>query len=97
LLTRTLTEGRTQEALRVTLDGQGGFCLEFEAKDASDDATFGHDAVPELTIRVSDLTLVRLGGSTIDFRDGRFKLDLAEDTKKHACACESGGSCGCKE
>ena len=90
-----VAEGREKEALRVTLDGQGGFCLEFEAKDASADPTFGNATVPELLVRASALTLVRLGGSSIDWRDERFKLDLAE---KEGCKCTSDTkTCGCQK
>ena len=90
-------EKRTSEALRVTVDGQGGFCLEFEPKDASADRTFGHRSVPDLTVRASDLTLVRLGGSTIDFRDERFKLDLVDEEKTGCGSGCTGGSCSCKK
>ncbi len=74
--------------------GAGGFCLDVLPDVASDHVLFGHSSVPALKLAASQLTLTRLGGATIDRRDGRFKLDLPGDTtKKKGCGC--GGACGC--
>ena len=87
-------EKRLKEGLAVELDAQGGFCMEFRANPLQGEKVFGHTNVPEVRIFASKLTLQRIGGSTIDFRDGRFKLDvLSTDTDKKGCAC--GGSCSC--
>lgn len=86
-------QGKTGWGLVVALDEQGGFCMELREEPASDDKIFAHEAVPEVRLFASALTLGAIGGATIDVRDGRFKLDLPEDARKHACTC--GGTCGC--
>lgn len=73
--------------LRVATDETGNFCMEFVETHEADDVTFGHPSVPSLTLIASTETLDRIGGSTIDHREGRFKLDLLE---KKSCACEEG-------
>lgn len=83
-------EGKTGYGLRVDTDELGAFCMEFEQKAKSDDQTFINREVPELVFFASPKTLWRIGGSTIDHRDGRFKLDLPQS----ACACGK-ETCGC--
>jgi hybrid cluster-associated redox disulfide protein len=78
--------------LRVTSDESGGFCMEFTEKSESADISFFHREVPELVLIANDDTLSRIGGSTIDFRDGRFKLDVPKKT----CVC-IGEDCKCKK
>jgi hybrid cluster-associated redox disulfide protein len=84
------TEGRTEEGVQIAIDALGNFCMEFCAEPPPDNRTFRAGDVP-LTFYASALTLQRIGGATIDFRDGRFKLDMPEDSK--GCAC-GGGVCG---
>ncbi len=85
-------EGRTGQGLVVTADGRGGFCLEFRADAAEDERIFQNNEEPDVKIFASALTLNRIGGATIDFRDERFKLDLPED----GCACGNGqNACAC--
>ncbi len=86
-------EGHAGEGLVVTTDSQGGFCMEFRAEPLPSEKIFSHPDAPSMRLFASDLTLRRIGGSTIDFRDGRFKLDLPEDSAKAGCGC--GGSCSC--
>lgn len=89
-------EHRTGEGLSVIVDGTGGFCMEFRPDALDDEQTFRNDTVPDVRIFASTLTLSRIGGSTIDFREGRFKLDLpAEDRENHACVCN--GNCNCSK
>lgn len=92
---RDVAEGekKTGEGLAVIVDGHGGFCMEFKKDPDTDEKTFVHQDAPDVRIFASIMTLYRIGGATIDFRDGRFKLDLAEDSKA-GCGC--GGSCSCK-
>jgi len=81
-------EGHKEEDLIVTVDEAGEFCMEFRKSD-SNDLEFKNMKYPDIKVFASPLTLRRIGGSTIDFRDGAFKLDL-----------EGGGCCGgekCKE
>ncbi len=94
-----------EKILRVTLDDAGGFCMECVSKTDADDLIFGHPAVTEVQVAASPLTLMGIGGATIDFRDERFKLDLPEDLAKAPgcgcggtgdCACKNGGECGCE-
>jgi hybrid cluster-associated redox disulfide protein len=88
-------QGKLGEMLAVGLDERGGFCMEFQKDASQDDRKFQNSAVPEVTIVASSLTLAGIGGSTIDFRDGRFKLDLPGAEKKN-CACGKGDACGCE-
>jgi hybrid cluster-associated redox disulfide protein len=77
--------------LTVTLDEQGAFCMEFCDHPEEGDRVFLNAEEPTVRIFASPLTLGRIGGAAIDFRDGRFKLDLPED----ACGCAS-NVCACK-
>ncbi|OGJ59840.1 hypothetical protein A2881_01760 [Candidatus Peribacteria bacterium RIFCSPHIGHO2_01_FULL_55_13] len=76
--------------LSVIVDGEGGFCMEFCDAPEEGDRIFLNTEEPDVRVFASPLTLGRIGGATIDFRDGRFKLDLPEDS----CACLE-QSCGC--
>lgn len=69
-------QGREEEILVVTLDERGGFCLEFQDTPLHGDVEFSCSEVPHVRIYASVLTLGRIGGATIDLRDGVFKLDL---------------------
>ncbi|MBI3331626.1 DUF1858 domain-containing protein [Candidatus Peregrinibacteria bacterium] len=86
------SEGRMEEGLQVIADEHGSFCMEFKKSRADDEREFSHPEVPTVRIFASAVTLGRIGGATIDFRDGRFKLDLPGDTAS-GCAC--GGNCDC--
>ncbi len=88
-------QGKQQAVLEVGLDERGGFSMDVldELPDAS--LVFVHREVPEVRVAASALTLSRIGGATIDFREGRFKLDLPEEAQKKTCACKEGGICGC--
>lgn len=83
------------EYLEVIADNRGAFCLEMRMEKSEDHHVFGHDDVPDLTIVAVPLTLQRIGGSTIDFREGRFKLDLPSNGGG-CCQGKDGGGCGCK-
>ena len=78
--------------LAVILDDQGGFCMEFCDQPEEGDLAFVHAEVPNVRFFVSVLALGRIGGATVDMREGRFKLDLPEDE----CAC-SPHNCACSE
>lgn len=84
-------EGRAGQDLEVCVDDTGGFCMEFRAGVPTDYRVFFHADLPLVCLFASALTLQRIGGATIDFRDGRFKLDLPEDQQTKGCACGSGG------
>ncbi len=86
------TEGKAGWVLQVGLDETGGFSLEIVKAADKDDLLFPHGPV---TVSAAAKTLMTIGGSTIDHRDGRFKLDLPESSKK-GCACENGGTCACE-
>lgn len=86
------SEGKKTEGLAVIADEHGGFCMEFRSAAEKGDKIFGHEEVPRLKVFASVLTLQRIGGSRIDYREGRFKLDMEGD----ACGCGS-GECGCRE
>lgn len=82
------------DILVVTVDEQGGFCLEFQDKPLEGDKEFTHPEVPDVKIFASVLTLSRIGGATIDMRDNVFKLDLPEEG---ACCGNTDAGCGCGE
>lgn len=86
------SEGKEQAVLSVQLDAGGNFCMEFQDRPAIDEKIFGHAEVPSVRVTATAMTLARIGGATIDFREGRFKLDMP--AVLGACACE-GGSCAC--
>lgn len=94
-------DGKSGWGLLVGLDTNGGFAMDVVQEKGVDDQVFTHDDVPDLPVYASSITLFSIGGATIDFREGRFKLDLPEDAMKKSCcqgkdACEcGGGECGC--
>lgn len=87
-------EGKTDHVLMVTVDGTGGFCMEFTKEKPEDALECTNAEVPHMKIFAPFLALKRIGGSTVDYRDERFKLDLPEAENK-GCACD-GKTCGCK-
>lgn len=67
-------EGKHGYGLSIVADTEGGFCMEFsEIPGAGDNIFTCNDGVQVFT---SPETLWRVGGAVIDFRDGRFTLDL---------------------
>ncbi len=88
-------EGKDGWFLRVTSDDTGGFCMEFEENKKSEDRSFTHRNVPNLVLIAGPETLARIGGATIDHREGRFKLDLPVVAGCHtgcaddACTCNN--------
>lgn len=86
-------EGKPSAVLLVTVDASGGFCMEFEDTTPVDARIFVNGEEPSVQVTASALTLGRIGGATIDFRDGRFKLDLPGNAPA-PCACTA-GTCKC--
>lgn len=62
--------------LCVGLDEEGKFFLEFLRKAPEGAKVFPHATISAVRIAALPLTLYRIGGATIDYRDGRFKLDI---------------------
>lgn len=87
-------EKKEGHVLCVSVDDGGGFCMEFHNEPAIDERVFFHSEEPDVRVCASEITLKRIGGAVIDFREGRFKLDLAEQSSG-AC-CKDGGECKCK-
>lgn len=87
------SQGKAGWGITVGLDDGGGFAMEFAEKESSGDQVFANESVPDLRLFATSLTLASIGGSTIDLREGRFKLDLPGAQKK-GCAC-GGAGCGC--
>ena len=85
-----IRENRKGEGLSVMVDLHGGFCMEFREKPEEDDCIFSNDENASVKIFVSPLTLARIGGATIDFREERFKLDLIDD----CCGGSCDSTCG---
>lgn len=65
----------------VGLDDAGKFFLEFSRKLPSNTAVFFHRSVPSVRVFALPLTLRRIGGATIDYCDGRFKLDMSREPR----------------
>lgn len=84
-------EGRSGELLEVIADERGGFCMEFRSTVPEGAPVFGHLDV-DVRVTASPVTLARVGGATIDFRDERFKLDLPETSS--GCCGKEGGCAG---
>lgn len=86
------TERKKNIYLRVTTDTSGGFCMEFTTKPLKSDRIFTCESVQNVSLVASPDTLYRIGGSTVDFREGRFKLDLEErcDCGSNRCQCKDG-------
>lgn len=61
--------------LRVQLDGQGRFCMEFRTKPERGDDVIRNTG-KSFPLFIPRLLSGRLDGATIDFREGRFQLDL---------------------
>lgn len=68
--------GKFGYCLRVGFDDGGKFFLEFLRKAPRGAKVFSHANVPSVRVVVAPLTFRRISGTTIDYRDGRFKLDL---------------------
>jgi hybrid cluster-associated redox disulfide protein len=88
-------EGQSTAILLVELDEAGAFYLSVEARTPADARTFHCREVPDVTVAASLDTLARIGGATIDHRDGRLKLDLPELQNLPTCGC-AGGRCQCR-
>jgi len=93
LLDIAKAEGKDSCLLRVGSDDSGGFCMEFAELTLADDRTFTNAAVQGVAIIASPQALHRVGGATVDFREGRFKLDLP---KAKICGCK-GKECSCEK
>ncbi len=87
-------EGKIGSYLRVIAEEGGGFCLEFTEEKYQKDLAISHPEVPKLIIIASPETLSRIGGSTIDYREERFKLDLPAIANEQGC-CSSEEGCSC--
>ena len=62
--------------LSVQANKDGSFFMEFREKAEEGGMEFSNDSVPEIKVWASILTLQRIGGSKIDVREGKFKLDI---------------------
>lgn len=64
--------------LCVGFDDGGKFFLEFSRKLPPNTVVFFHRSVPSVRVFALPPTLRRIGGATVDYREGRFKLDFPE-------------------
>ncbi len=69
--------------LAIHIDDEQKFFLEPITECPSNYQTFSHALVPHLSVAIEDALLRRIHGGTIDFRDGRLKLDLPK--KENCC------------
>ena len=82
-------EKKEGQGLAVIIDADGGFYMEFRKKADPDDSVFTNEHEPDVRILASSITLWRIGGATIDYRDERFKLDFFEDDDCSFCDKDS--------
>lgn len=87
-----LKEGKQTCLLHVLSDGAGGFCMEFGDTIPDGDACFMASGVDNVTLSIAPNVLQRVGGGAVDYREGRFKLDLPQT---NACACTE-NTCSCR-
>ncbi len=62
--------------LRIHIDEEQKFFLEPITTPLPDDHIVTHPLVPDLSIAIEDALAKRIRGGTIDYREGRLKLDL---------------------
>ena len=79
--------------LSVQAEKDGSFFLEFRDAPEDGDKIFRNADIDDVALYASPLTLQRIGGATIDMREGRFKLDLGSVE----CCGEKRDGCGCGE
>jgi hybrid cluster-associated redox disulfide protein len=81
------------EGLSVQANADGSFYMEFRKEPEQGEKIFRSADVSDVSVFASILTLQRIGGATIDFREGKFKLDLQEIA---GCCKGEKENCGCK-
>jgi hybrid cluster-associated redox disulfide protein len=64
------------QGLSIQAQKDGSFFMEFRKRYEKGEKEFFAREVPDVKVWASPLTLQRIGGSTIDYREGRFKLDM---------------------
>ena len=69
--------------LSVQVDPSGNFFMEFREGPGDGDRIFRNSEVSEVAVYASPATLQQIGGATIDFREGKFKVDVDS-----ACSCD---------
>lgn len=96
LLAISQGEGHAEHKLAILADGQGSFYLEYRDEFLPDEQVFTVKGVPTIEFACNAQTLWQIGGSTIDYRNDVFKLDVYEP-KSGCCGKgnKSSGSCGC--
>src|SRR3989344_1976310 len=84
-------EGIKDQGLSVQANKDGSFYMEFREKIAEGEKEFQNEEVPNVKIWASILTLQRIGGATIAFKDGKFKLEVGEGCcgGKESCVCHT--------
>ena len=90
ILEVAVNEKVSGQGLSVQANREGGFYMEFRKEPELGEKTFRHSKVSDVAVYASILTLQRIGGATIDFREGKFKLDVGEK------CCGNEGGCGCE-
>ncbi|OGJ59235.1 hypothetical protein A2635_03740 [Candidatus Peribacteria bacterium RIFCSPHIGHO2_01_FULL_51_9] len=76
----------------VIVDESGRPYME-ECKQLLSGLHFCHPDIPEVLITADSLMLHRIGTVSIDFRNGRFTLDISSPK---SCACKGKKPCACK-
>lgn len=72
--------------LRVAMNPDGAFCMEFEDPPTKEgDVCIKHPAAPSVVVAIAPTILTKIGGAVIDYRENRFKLDLP----KASCPCST--------
>lgn len=79
------------QGLSVQANKDGSFYMEFRGAIEEGEKEFHNEEVPDVRIWASILTLQRIGGATITFKEGKFKLEVGEG------CCGGKGECGCEK
>ncbi len=80
--------------LAVLSDPSGNFFMEFREGPGEGDHIFRNNDIPEVAVYASPATLQSIGGATIGFADGKFKLDVGSacDCTQKQCNCSGLGT-----
>ena len=87
-------EGHTVHAIHIIADDFGGFCMEYRDVKDSDDQEIVVEEVPDMHFYVSPATLWHLGGSTIEYTNGKFSL-IKPDVTTQCCGNSADSHCHC--
>lgn len=87
----SLQEQHTEHVVHIVADGVGSFCMEFGHTVGDTDISILVPEVPQIQFFVSPETVWFIGGSTVEYADGKFSLVQPAAT----CCQKTDSSCAC--